>query len=651
MMKTRTTALLTILLFCSLCVKSQMQLFIANDYFKQHRYQKAIQFYVAAIKRKPTLEATQKLADCYRFVKDYPRAEFWYEKCLSFSESPSSNLLNYGQMLKINERYDKAKSVFERYSAIPGIDIKYAKLLSASCDSAALWSSQPGGVILKNRDDLNSVYSDFGVVPLSNVAYVISTNRPTVQNRPGKLSKDLEQPYYKIALAELDSTGMAWNVSRFKFDNTSEYHQATPCFSKNLDTMYYTETRITRATKEKINRLGIYYSVRQNDKWAEPKAFAYNNNAYSVGHPFIANNGSEMYFVSDIPGGFGGFDIYVSRWENGGWGAPLNLGAEINTPEDEFYPVIKDDKMYFSSMGHLGMGGLDLFMADFNGSAWTNARNMKAPINSSQDDFGLYFNDQTHMGFISSNRRGGLGYDDIYSFDYNQAMPVKYFVELKPYVKENGKTIWSVEAEHIVTEKASGLEIEPVLIQGRTMYPVTDLTDYSIKTEKDGYFTITNATALRDLTFADSITFSEMPVEKGVFFTLDIELTKMEMERSYALNNIYYDFNKASLRPEAKDELDKLIRILKDNPTIRVQIGSYCDSRGNDNYNMNLSQRRAQSVVDYLVDNGIDRTRLKSRGYGETKPVNNCVNGVECSEEEHQQNRRTDFEVIELNKK
>lgn len=649
-MKTRNLSLIAIMLVIGVCAKAQMSLHIANDYFKQHRYQKAIQFYVSAIKRKPTLEATQKLADSYRFTKDYGRAEFWYEKAMAFNESPAYNVLQFGQMQKINEKYDKAKTTFQRYASLPGVDRNYASELIASCDSAAIWASQPGGVALKNREDLNSVYSDFGVVNLSNVAYVISTNRPTVQLRTGRLSKDQEQPYYKIAIAELDEAGQAKDVQRFEFKNNSDFHQATPSFSQNLDTMYYTETRITKDTKEKVNRLGIYYSVRVNGVWTEPKPFSYNNEAYSVGHPFIANNGTELYFVSDVPGGQGGFDIYVCNWQNGGWGTPVNLGSEINSAQDEFYPVIKDDHMYFSSMGHIGMGGLDIFMASFNGDSWGNIRNMKSPINSAQDDFGLYFDETNHLGFISSNRRGGYGYDDIYSFDFNAPLPTKYFVELKPYERENGKTIWSVEANSVMTEKVTGTIIEPVTLMGKTVYPVNNLTDYTIRTEKDGYFTITNATALKDLTFSDSVAFSELPLEMGVFYTLDIELNKMQLDRSYALNNIYYDFNKASLRPEAKDELNKLISILNDNPGIKVQIGSYCDSRGNDNYNMVLSRKRAESVVNYLVANGIKRERLTSKGYGETELVNDCANGVKCTEEEHQQNRRTDFKVKEINR-
>lgn len=627
-----------------------MQLYIANDYFKQHRYQKAIQFYIAAIKKKPTLEATKQLADCYRFVKDYPRAEFWYEKTLSFNESEASNLLNYGQMLKINEKFDKAKTVFERYAILPGVDINYARNLSASCDSAVLWLAAPSSLEIKNRNDLNSVYSDFGVVSLSNVAYVITTNRPTVQNKTGKLSKDLEQPYYKIALAELDSLGEAWQVSRFQFDSPSEYHQATPCFTANLDTMYFTETRITKANREKINRLGIYYSVRLNNKWTAPKAFAYNNIAYSVGHPFIANNGKELYFVSDVPGGQGGYDIYFSRWENGGWGTPNNLGPEINSSEDEFYPVIKDNALYFSSMGHIGMGGLDIFKATFDGVNWTEVVNMKAPINSPQDDFGPYFNQVSKLGFISSNRRGGLGYDDIYSFDVNQPLPTKYFVELKPFVREDNKITPATEAKSMVTDKNTGVVIQPTFLRGKIVYPINDQTTYSIRTENDGFFTITNARALKDLRFLDSLVLSELPMETGVFYNLDIELTKLQLERSYLLDNLYYDFNKATLREESKVELNKLIELLNTNPGIRVQIGSYCDSRGNDAYNLNLSQRRAESVVNFLVENGIDKNRLTSRGFGETKLVNGCEDGVKCTDEQHQKNRRTDFQILEISK-
>lgn len=622
-----------------------MSLHIANDYFKQHRYERAIQFYNKALNRKPTLEATAKLADCYRLTKDYARAEFWYEKALVYNEVSADILLKYGQMLKSNEKFEKAKTIFERYANLPGVDINYGKNLASSCDSAVKWTEQKGGITLRNRDDLNSAYSDFGGVGLSNYAYVISTNRPTVQNRVGKLTRDTEQPYFKIAVAQLDSTGTANNIYRFQFDKRSDYHQATPCFSKNLDTMYFTETRMARVNREKINRLGIYYTVRVGDKWTEPKEFSYNNNAFSVAHPFLANNGTELYFVSDVPGGQGGFDIYMCHLENGGWSSPVNLGAEVNSSEDEFYPVLKDNHLYFSSMGHIGMGGLDIYMANFEpGTGWTNVQNMKAPFNSPQDDFGLYFNDDYHTGFISSNRRGGLGYDDIYAFDYNERLENLLFVELRPYQKANGQTIWASEAVSTMKEKISGKEIDPVRLNGKVVFPIEPEKTYAIRTVNQGLATLTNSMALEGLTFADSSAISELPLQMGVFYTFDIEIPYSN-NGSYNLNNIYYDFNKASLRPEAKEELNKLIRILEENPHIRIQIGSYCDSRGSDSYNLNLSNRRAQSVVNYLIERGVSKKRLSYKGFGENGILNGCNNGVDCTEEQHQQNRRTDFQV------
>lgn len=626
---------------------AQTSLHIANEYYKQHRYTKAAQFYSKAIKRKPTSFATERLGDCYRNMKDYNRAEFWYEKSLAYNESSAKALLNYGQMLKTNEKFEKAKTIFSRYGILPGVDVEMAKKLTASCDSAMKWNDEKSQFLLVNRKDLNSGYSEFGVSSLSNVAFVISTNRPNLGNKRERLSRDIELPYFQIAIANLDSNKMASGVYPFPLDQAN-YHQATPCFSENLDTIYFTETRITKSTKEVINRLGIYYSIRLNNKWSKPIPFAFNNENYSVGHPFLTNNGTELYFVSDVPGGQGGFDIYVSTKQNGQWSTPINLGPEVNSSEDEFYPVVKNNQLYFSSMGHIGMGGLDIFMADFDGLNWTRVQNMKTPFNSAQDDFGLYFNDELQTGFISSNRRGGLGFDDIYAFNYNQRLPDAYFVELRPFWRENGQSIWATEANTKLTAVGRDTEILPYLINGKTYYPVEQDVNYLVQSEQGNRRAKKEFIALGGLQFADSSTVSTLPLQMGVFYTFDVELLS-KLKGVYALNNIYYDFNKATLRPEAKVELDNLVKILQDNPEVSIQIGSYCDARGNDLYNLALSQRRAQSVVSYLIDKGITQDRLKARGFGETKPVNGCINGVDCTEEEHQENRRTEFEVEEEN--
>lgn len=640
---TRWTLTCLALIFC-FSAQSQVQLFIANNYFKQHRFPSAIHFYSEAIKRKPTLEATQKLADCYRFIKDYNRAEFWYEKAVGFSNSPANNLLHYGQMLKINQKYDLAKTVFEKYAATSGVDINYARSLVNSCDSAKIWVDEPEVIKLHNYTEVNSVYSDYGMVKYGDSTYLFTSNRPTVQRKLGVLSKDQELPFYKIVSANVGSNDLVKDIARLDWFKDFDQHLATPSFSKNQDTLFFTAGTFKKKNREKINRLGIFYSVKTANGWSKPKEFPFNNDNYSIAHPCLSEDGTELFFVSDVSGGYGGFDLYSSTLSNGIWSAPANLGGDVNSSQDEFLPTLYNDRLFFSSDGHIGMGGLDIFMATFEGDEWKNTTNLKTPFNSSYDDFGIGFDLNGNFGFLSSNRTGGLGYDDVYRFDYDADLPTENFLEIVVSY-EGGASLG--EPQTTVEDLATKTNTDPLQIVGRTLYPVTGDDAYQVKVEQDGYLTtIIDTVQVRRLKPNEALTMGTLSPKIMNIFRINAGMSKIKADHSYSLANIYYDYNRASLRQEAKKELDLLAKLLKQNPDLKVQIGSYCDSRGKDAYNLDLSQKRAESVVAYLVSKGIKESRLSSRGFGETRLVNDCDDDTPCTEEQHQQNRRTDFQIV-----
>ncbi len=633
-------------LFLLMCVtaQSQIQLHIANNYFRQHRYPSAIRFYGEAIKRKPTLEATQKLADSYRFIKDYNRAEFWFSKAIAFPGSPSSNWLQYGLMLKMNEKYLLAKEIFTKYSAIPGVDITYANQLKNSCDSAIAWIQEPTYLKVVNQSEFNSVYSDYQVVKFGDSTYFFTSNRPTAQSRLGAMAKDQELPFYRLVNSSISTEGKIQSVTTNNWFPEFRQHIANPSFSRNQDTVFFTVSTFAKRNKEKLNRLSIYYSVKVNNTWTTPKSFPFNNDAYSVSHPHITPAGTELYFVSDVPGGFGGSDIYCSKLEGGIWSTPVNLGGIVNTASDEFLPTTHNDKLFFSSMGHIGLGGLDIFYATRNDAGWSNVTNVKPPFNSPQDDFGISFDPKNNKGFISSNRTGGLGYDDIYSFEYEETVPSEDFIEVWVTYNDNanlGEPLISLNSE------PENEEVVPVQLAGKKLYPVTGTKNYSLKIEQDGYLsTIIDSVNIKQLKPSETLSVGAVTTKFARLFPISANLTKVRMDYPYSIENIYYDYNKASLRPESHRSLDSLMKLLLANPEMMIQIGSYCDSRGNDAYNLELSRKRAQSAVDYLISRGIAAERLRSRGFGETRLVNRCTNNVECTEEEHQQNRRTDFQIV-----
>jgi outer membrane protein OmpA-like peptidoglycan-associated protein len=388
---------------------------------------------------------------------------------------------------------------------------------------------------------------------------------------------------------------------------------------------------------ENVIGLKINKDTIANGTYSKSTDFPYNSKSYSVGHPALTPDNKTMYFISDMPGGIGGTDVYETKWEGGKWAQPTNLGEKINSVGNEMYPFVDSlGNLYFSSNGHKSLGGLDIYKATKNGKSWSQIENLNYPINSSRDDFGFMIYADNKTGFLSSNREGT---DKIYEFILQAS---KVNIGGKVLSKVDGKPIAGAKIE--ITDKARNTTDTIFTAEdGSYSYQLAPNTDFDITVSKEGFFSLSEdvSTVNQVDGMLKDFTLEELVKDKPVV---------IDEADDKGVRPIFYDFNKSEIRPDAFEPLMKLVKRLKDNPKITIELSSHTDCRGTDTYNQDLSFRRAKSAKKYLEAKGIKPNRIKVKGYGETKPVNKCVDGVPCTDDEYQANRRTEFKVIEINK-
>lgn len=723
----------------------------ANKLYEAFSYPEAAEIYKGIVEKKGTPEAIIKLAECYRLMNEPAEAEQWYARVVELDESEDIHYLNYGMALKMNDKCDEAREVFLEYANRVPADTRGMRLVE-SCDMEDYFKQDPNIYILKIAD-INSGESDFGPA-FFDEGIVFSSARG------GKFEERIynwtNAPYLDLFYSEreADEVDKPWKLKRaklFKGKANTWLHEGTVTFSKDQETMFFTRNNYIKGKKGKDSdntiRLKVYTAQKKGDKWGDIVELPFNSDEYSVGHPTLSADGETLYFVSDMPGGYGEEDIYMSINEGDGeWSEPENLGPEINTEGREMFPFVHEDgTLYFSSDALPGLGGLDVFETRMVDGSWTKPANLRIPINSYYDDFGFILNAERTEGYLASNREGGDGDDDIYAFtktafmleglivDCNTEEPIEAaLVELYedgelnqqiitysdgkfsfPILKDTDYTAKVTKAKYeeveqiFTTREMESNKMELVIpicpdesltgnidggtgtdgtgtdgtikcvlrgqvydstnktpIEGATVRLTNRETKYvqTTTTDADGYyyfdlvpdqdFTIM---AVKTYYFTKTKEFSTRgidctePSEKDI--PLDLEMTKIDIEEVVpeevlALNHIYYDLDKDFIRDDAAIELDKVVKLMYDNPGILVELGSHTDSRASDAYNMDLSQRRAQSAVDYIVGRGIASDRITAKGYGESQLTNGCSNGVRCTEGEHQANRRTEFKVV-----
>lgn len=645
----RLILVITILFAHQTTTLAQYALLEADKQYELYNYKKAIDLYELAYKKKPSLHAAERLAQAYSYQNNYKQAESWYAIAAEMSNTNPENVLHYAKALQQNSKYAEAKAQYQKYGELKKtVDTKQLNIWMLSCDSARYWMTNPTTVAISNENMLNSPQSDWGPTMYGNsivfssdrgkvLADKVSGNRPFLKfdgaKKPDRVVYGWTGNHY-LALYIKDENQDS--IFSFDLNANTDYHVGPASFRKDGNEVFFTLSKIPKKPvyvkgKMATVNVGIYSSKKTADgKWTNPIPFKYNKvDDYSVGDPFITAEGNSLYFVSNMPNGLGGTDIYVcQRSDTGDWGLPVNL-REINTEGNERTPILdSENNLYFSTDGRIGMGGLDVFKTRLLTGKIVEPKNLGYPTNSPQDDF-TYLKTSPLTGYFTSNRPGGLGSDDIYSFTAQQTFALKLTGNV--FDRENNQPLVNA----IVTlSKVNGQTFKVQTDEtGSFRFNLDKESDYNLTGEKSNYR-------------ADLTSFTTISLTASAEIKKDLYLERIELEKAIKIENIYYDFDKSNIRADAAVELDKLVRIMKDNPTIWIELGSHTDSRANDQYNQWLSQRRANSAVQYIIDRGIEKNRISAKGYGESKLLNNCSNGVKCSEADHQLNRRTEFKII-----
>ncbi len=634
---------------------AQAQINQADKLFKSFSYSSAIPYYLKVAQKPGDPDrnyATARLADCYRLTNDQLNAKAWYARAVKLPNTESINWFYYGEALRCAQEYDLAKEAYLSYARL-NPDDKRGKVYADFCDKIPELNEIPATFEIKNVPVLNSDRSDFGPAFYSDGIIFVSDRRQNfMDNKKYEWTNFNYLDLFFATPRYLDEFFQEMNEPKAftgKFNQT--YHDGPASFARHDSLIYFTRTDNEKVKKDvdnfRTDRLKIFWATFDGS-WSKTEAFFMNSDTYSVGHPVLTPDGNTIYFVSDMTGGLGGTDIYTCEWQNGQWSQAQNLGPAVNSLGDEMFPAINGNELYFSSNGFAGFGGLDLFSSTFRDEKWSKAGNLGKPVNSSFDDFALVLDARGKKGFFSSNRPGGLGSDDIYACRVSDKKSKKDVQ--KP---DSLSTIISGFVKDKQTLKPMSGSIVFLLNTqtGKVRVLKTDTNGMFNDTIAKGVFYVAKAMENNYLSDCINFKFELSDTAQAVITPRDLLLDRFELNKIFKVNNmdyaietIYYDFDKWFIRPDAEKELDKLVQVMKENP-VNIELGSHTDCRGNDEYNLDLSQKRAESAVRYIVLQGINAGRITAKGYGESQLINQCSDGVPCSPDEHQANRRTEFKV------
>jgi outer membrane protein OmpA-like peptidoglycan-associated protein len=629
-----------LLFFISISIHAQqVKLNKAEKEFNSYAYVDAIEVYEKILKNGfQSAEIYEKLGNSYYINGEYEKAAQNYKALIAYNTEIDPEIyFKYSHCLKALGNYEEANKMMSIY---------YDKTSnSANKKEIGTYLNE-----IKNnsRDylikptDINSEFSDYGPYYFENKVYFTSAIDSSAVRK--KTHDWTGQNFTDIYVANVNKdTTLSYSGNFSKKINT-KFNESSPIFTKDGKTIYFTRNNFLNGKKgksdDKSTFVKIYKATLVDGDWANITELPFNTNESSYAHPTLSTDEKTMYFASDMAGTTGYSDIYkVKRNDDGSFGIPENLGTQINTSGRESFPSVdKDGNLYFASDGHLGLGGLDLFMAKINtDGTFQKPTNLGEKINSSKDDFGITFYDKT-SGFFTSNRDNGKGFDDIYYFKENicsqKADGIVYDAQTNRIIPNATVILFDNEMTEI--EKISSNE------KGDYSFTVACSKKYYIRALKDSYEPneiniSTNNTNEKVNTNDIFLTKKQIQIEEGT-----------DLAKIFNISKIYFDLDKSNIRPDAEVHLQKIVEVLKQYPTMSIDIRSHTDSRQTHTYNEALSDRRAKSTLEYIVKNGISRNRLTAKGYGETQLVNKCADGVTCSEEEHQMNRRSEFIIIKL---
>lgn len=690
----------------------------ADKLVEQWQYYEASQVYdeVAEQQMKKQNESGDVLHKAARtaFLSgNISKAYYWFKKSHNAKLLNDPDLPDYFKVLMLLAKYDEAQELAKEFP-VALASFPTAKAFIDNDDFLKRLKMDSASFAVREFP-VNSGTADFAPVWYGKDLLFVSA-RKSYGAPSGRFAMN-NQHYLKLMTASPSENG-AWKIKMNRKNWAHAYHDGPVYFSKDGNTAYITSALWKGRKKGNHRVLGLYMLTKSNDKWSKPTALAFNNPAYNVGHAVISPDGQFMVFVSDMPGGKGGTDLYMAKWEGNAFVNPRNL-SEINSPGNEMFPSFdQESTLYFSTDGQIGLGGLDIFYANFNGNTFEKSHNMGFPLNSSADDFAICFSESGKEAWFSSNRNAFT--DKIFHSAISPFLvPLSGIVSDKltgarlpnaTVIIENknlGKR-YELESDEngffeVKLDQADGYEIyagkdrflpmDPVnrdlkgfkrgqkdsvnlnLIPAKNMAKIVLVDDKSKLPVPQAWVRVVvagNDSILKTQTNENGEVFVEFrpgsnamiwASKKGYFDNTiamrlpkndsanvqrEVSLTPIEKNLKIEIENIFYDYGKFTLRKESEKELDKLAEFLLDNDNLVVELGSHSDSRGNDKSNLTLSQRRAESCVNYLLAKGVNKENIIAVGYGESQPVNRCKNGVKCSEAEHQENRRTELRILEI---
>ncbi|WP_158027291.1 OmpA family protein [Labilibacter marinus] len=710
----------------------------ADKNFDNMAYVQAIEKYEKLLTKEiggDTLKS--KLATAYYKIGKTEEAEPLFKDVISGTEFTPEDIYYYAQTLKYNEKYTEADEWMTKYREVRGDD-KRAEIQYENAPKIFEIVDQERYKV--EEVNFNSSHADFGpVVVGEDIVFATARNDERIIRREYAWN---ETPYLDIYRIKKDAGALA-SAKLLSTKLSSAYHDGPVCFNSDGSEIYFTRNNynkyvpksdakviehigvvnkaVLKKSEDGVNNLMIMHSKKVGGEWTYPEVLSFNSYEYSCGHPCLSPDNKTMYFASDMPGGFGGSDIYKVEITEDGFGEPVNMGAEINTEGEEMFPFAHSNgNLYFCSNGQLTLGGLDVFIAAQKGDKYV-VKNMGYPLNSSKDDFSFFLEEDGVNGYFASNREGGKGDDDIYQFEILDDIKFSQPIKGRLTNKNTGLIIANTPVELC---DASGVVIANLITdaEGMISTEVEDITSLVAKINEAEYFPYTetfeitpttevmemalsprpywgiygNVFLLPDMTPVPEVTLKmlakngdetsivsatdgnfktnlepeteyDLVFTKKGFFTkrvqystvgrdtgyvnvnefVELELEKAEVGKSIEIM-ILYDLGKWNIREDAAVELEDMIQFMKDNPDIKIELGSHTDARGSASSNQSLSQKRAQSAVNFMVERGIAKDRMSAKGYGETKLKNRCADGVSCSEEEHQANRRSEVTIVAM---
>ena len=602
----------------------------ADNLYDRLAYTDAAQAYQKVLKRGTTdVYVFERLANCYYFINDTKKAEMYYKRVAKSKDANPEAIYNYAQTLKANGKFSDYNTWMKNFAKLSPNDtrvkefMKNPNYIPKIMDDMARYTAT-------NMEDINSEYADFGGIVYGKDFYFASgrnTSRKTYQWN--------EEPYLEIYKAT-NVGGTMKNAELLNGDVNTKYHESNAVISADGKRMYFDRNDYFEGDYDKsangINQINLYYAENIDGKgWSGVVSAPFNNNEYSTGHPALSQDGNTLYFVSDMPGGKGGSDIYmVAINSDGSLGTPERLGDNINTEGKELFPYLDSNgTLYFSSNGHMGIGGLDVFYAEAQGDGFGVVTNLGKGVNSSADDFAYKYDPTTQSGYVSSNREGGMGSDDIYMVEA---------VEIPCEV-----TIAVLVINENTNAAVAGARVDLYDTMGNRLSSKTSNVDgmVSFKAACDQAHEVQGVLA----DFESNASKVAPANDQKVSATIALKpIEEIIVEDQIVLNPILFDLDKSNIKAQAAFELDKVVSVMNKYPEMVIAVGAHTDSRATDAYNLTLSEARAQSTVQYIISKGISGKRISGKGYGESQPKVSC--GDTCSEAEHQLNRRSEFTIV-----